>query len=94
MKVSIAAVERMLRAVEHAPFDHGLAPVPLTLSAGIAARAGDQTFDEMLRRADNALYRAKHAGRNRLAVSPLPDPVSAPVIAPRREQRLRVGAVG
>lgn len=91
---AIAAVERMLRAVEHAPFDHGLAPVPLTLSAGIAARAGDQTFDEMLRRADNALYRAKHAGRNRLAVSPLPDPVSAPVIAPRGEQRLRVGAVG
>jgi len=80
--------------VERAPFDHGLAPVPLTLSAGVAARAGDQSFDEMLRRADNALYRAKHAGRNRLAVSQLPDPVPAPTIAPRTERRPRIRAVG
>ena len=91
---AIAAIDRMLCAVEHAPFDHGLVAVPLTLSAGIAARAGEQSFDELLRRADNALYRAKHAGRNRLAVSQLPDPVAAPAIVPRREPRLRVGAIG
>jgi diguanylate cyclase (GGDEF)-like protein len=42
----------------------------VTLSAGLAAyHPGDAaTVEELLERADAALYRAKSAGRNRVAV--------------------------
>ena len=43
--------------------------VPLTVSIGVAMRrAGDSDWTEMLRRADEALYRAKLGGRNRVMV--------------------------
>lgn len=38
----------------------------ITFSAGIAEAAPGETMAELLRRADEALYRAKHAGRNRV----------------------------
>ena len=38
---------------------------PLTVSIGVvAAQSSDKTFDHLLQRADNALYRAKSNGRN------------------------------
>lgn len=41
----------------------------LTVSVGIAQyRQGDETFEEILKRADNALYMAKSQGRNRLVI--------------------------
>ena len=44
-------------------------PVKVTFSAGITeARPGD-TIDLLLSRADEALYRAKDAGRDRVEVS-------------------------
>lgn len=39
---------------------------PLSLSVGIAEVYGDETLEEWLRRADRALYRAKHEGRDRV----------------------------
>ena len=39
----------------------------ITLSAGLAAHVGGEGMDSLLRRADQALYRAKQAGRNRIA---------------------------
>ncbi len=44
--------------------------IPITLSIGIANYSGesDITFDNLLDRADEALYEAKQAGRNQLAV--------------------------
>ncbi len=38
---------------------------PLGLSFGVVALAGDETLDEALRRADQALYEAKRQGRGR-----------------------------
>ena len=38
-----------------------------TVSLGVAFRGGDESADEMYRRADSALYRVKDAGRNGIA---------------------------
>lgn len=61
-----AAAERIRAALEATP---ALAPTygPPTVSAGIAIGSvlGD-TFDRLLREADERLYRAKDAGRNRV----------------------------
>ena len=53
----------------------GLCPLPrglpgVTVSIGVAAvAAGSHTIDELIAQADQALYTAKHAGRNRTSVS-------------------------
>lgn len=41
----------------------------LTATFGISARSGDKTLSTLLRRADEALYRAKRSGRDRVALS-------------------------
>ncbi|AWN35710.1 GGDEF domain-containing protein [Methylobacterium radiodurans] len=43
----------------------------LAVSAGVARAAGG-AFDTLMRRADNALYAAKRAGRDRVVAAPLP----------------------
>ena len=40
----------------------------MTLSIGVAAGGSDDTLETLLARADAALYAAKRAGRNRVAV--------------------------
>jgi diguanylate cyclase (GGDEF)-like protein len=65
------AVERVRSAVEQLAIRHAAGPAGVvTLSAGLAAcHPGDAaTVEELLERADAALYRAKSAGRNRVAV--------------------------
>ena len=42
---------------------------PVTVSFGLAACAGAQEADKALARADQALYRAKRAGKNRIALA-------------------------
>ncbi|HEX9582215.1 MAG TPA: GGDEF domain-containing protein [Gemmatimonadales bacterium] len=43
------------------------APLTVTMSVGVAeCGAQDRSLDDVLRRADAALYRAKHGGRNRV----------------------------
>ena len=41
----------------------------LTASFGVTAWQPDDTFDALFRRADRALYSAKHAGRNRVEIA-------------------------
>ena len=41
-------------------------PEPITASFGVAERAAGEPGDELLRRADVALYEAKRLGRNRV----------------------------
>ncbi len=61
--------ERLRMAICGAPFNAGPAAplLPVTVSIGIAAfEDSSDTLAEMLRRADEALYRAKREGRNRV----------------------------
>ena len=59
-------VEALRAAVEACPFHFKGEPVTITVSVGLSAfKAGDRS-DLVIKRADQALYRAKDAGRNRV----------------------------
>jgi len=44
----------------------GAALPPVTVSIGVAEAGFEETAEKLLARADAALYRAKHAGRDRV----------------------------
>lgn len=59
--------ERMRLAVSADPVETQAGPIPVTISVGLTRlEPGDASLDELLARADHALYRAKEAGRNRV----------------------------
>ncbi len=62
--------ERIVRATEATPFGAIGHRIPLTCSAGVASLTGsdDELGAALVMRADRALYRAKHEGRNRVCV--------------------------
>lgn len=63
---AIHAAERLREAIASAPFGHDGRALPrITASLGLAALERSPDPVELLARADAALYRAKHAGRNR-----------------------------
>lgn len=66
LEQALQVAERVCRRVRDADIDHaGSVLGKLTVSIGVAARmAGDSQIEDMLKRADAALYRAKAAGRN------------------------------
>lgn len=62
-----AVVAERVRQAVAALDTSALAPgVTLTVSIGAAQRGDRETFEDLLRRADQALYRAKSGGRNRV----------------------------
>ena len=57
--------ERLREAISEAAFQVEGTPVPITASFGVAAyEAGDDSVADAFKRADDALYKAKAAGRN------------------------------
>jgi diguanylate cyclase (GGDEF)-like protein len=60
--------------------------LPVTASFGVSSGAGDQvSYQRLFKTADEALYRAKHAGRNCVVESPAPAQAES---APGREPAL------
>jgi two-component system cell cycle response regulator len=53
-------------AAEPFAIHRGSGSVDITISVGIAGLAASDNPASLLKRADQALYRAKHAGRNRV----------------------------
>ena len=62
-------VERVRAAVEAEIFDSGDAEFSVTLSAGVATLVPEESAAGLLKRADEALYAAKQAGRNQAVLA-------------------------
>lgn len=65
----VTLIEQLRAAVAACPFHFKGERVVVTLSAGLAAFAPGEDADTVFERADQALYRAKRAGRDRLDVA-------------------------
>ena len=72
---AVLVAERLRQAIADHPFRFETTPVRLTVSVGVASTAGDPPVGpaELLKAADERLYQAKRAGRNRV--------ISCPVVA-------------
>jgi two-component system cell cycle response regulator len=72
LEVAKVVAERLRHLVAASPFKVAAveAAIEVTTSVGLAvSRGAADTTESMVERADQALYRAKHAGRNRIEIS-------------------------
>jgi two-component system cell cycle response regulator len=67
---AVALAERFRACVSAQSVEVSNADISITMSFGVAGTAGPDGFQELLRTADEALYRAKHSGRNRVETGP------------------------
>jgi diguanylate cyclase (GGDEF)-like protein len=67
---AVTVAERVREAVCSSTADgsDSLIRIPIAISMGVAELQQDGTIDSLIRDADAALYRAKHAGRNAVSV--------------------------
>ena len=71
---AVACAERIRAGVEALAVETAAGPLRITASFGVAqCSADDDSFADILDRADRALYRAKRDGRNQVAVHILSD---------------------
>ena len=70
LETAVDLAESMRQAVERLSMPHAVSPIgrEVTISIGVAVAvpAVDSPAESLVRRADQALYRAKEAGRNRV----------------------------
>jgi diguanylate cyclase (GGDEF)-like protein len=69
VEIIVNVVTDMLRAVERTPIITPTGAIQVTMSAGIAIRGSDDTFERLYGEADEALSEAKRAGRSQLRLS-------------------------
>lgn len=67
---AVTATERIRAAVAARDWSAITPDLPITLSAGIASHCPGETLEQLMHRADQALYQAKAAGRNTVVASP------------------------
>ena len=62
--------ERLRRLIAETPIETDIGPIRTTISIGIAIKEKSTalSIDQLLSRADRAMYRAKQAGRNRVII--------------------------
>ena len=66
---SLRVSDRIRRAVEKTPVKIGSSSdIQITISIGLAIRVPDDSMEDILSRADRALYAAKESGRNRICI--------------------------
>jgi diguanylate cyclase (GGDEF)-like protein len=70
-EAAMLLAERIRNSIEQATITHGEASFAATASIGVAINAGaDRDVQDMIERADQALYIAKKTGRNRTVLMP------------------------
>jgi diguanylate cyclase len=62
-------MSRVQRELTKRIFLHNHERVLITFSAGVAQRAFGESQEDLIARADQALYHAKQAGKNRVAAA-------------------------
>lgn len=74
--------EKLRILVQDSPIQLGDLQISITVSFGVTGITAGQsgTVDELYTAADNALYDAKHQGRNRVVVCAMGHPPEAPVV--------------
>jgi len=69
LEAAISVMARVQRELTKRIFLHNHERVLITFSAGVAQRAFGETQEELIARADQALYHAKQAGKNRVSAA-------------------------
>lgn len=69
LRESAAVMARVKRDLARRAIDGLPAGMTVTFSAGVAQRAPGETLEHLVIRTDEALYRAKRAGKNRVALA-------------------------
>ncbi len=73
-EAALKVVDMMRHQVEQAGMHSHNKPVKITLSGGVAVAAPQETAEQLFERADQAMYQAKRAGKNRCVLAaPPPD---------------------
>jgi diguanylate cyclase (GGDEF)-like protein len=81
---TLGIAERLREAIADTPVKFADKLIPMTLSLGVAVREEGNSVDAttLLHVADQALYKAKHSGRNRVEVGALSPSPSREIIRP------------
>ena len=66
MASALEIAERIRSRVQQTPCQSDGKAIPVTVSLGVAEWDGEQCLEGLLKEADEALYQAKEAGRNRV----------------------------
>ncbi len=74
---AVKALDKVRQFVSECPFNFNNERVVITVSVGVAAFAPGDMPESVFERADQALYRAKHSGRNRVVCASMTEPPEA-----------------
>jgi len=66
LEAAFEVCEDLRRQIANSSFHYKGSPVPVSVSIGVAELGNQEALDKLFERADKALYRAKHGGRNRV----------------------------
>lgn len=66
---SLETAEKIRLIVAHNSYTDGELTLPITVSIGVAEYKGEKKIQELIQKADIALYQAKEEGRNRVVLS-------------------------
>jgi diguanylate cyclase len=69
LKEAVETIERLQRELTKKYFLHENERVLVTFSAGVALRTLEESQEDVLRRADKAMYQAKNTGKNRVVAA-------------------------
>lgn len=66
---SSSVMERIKQELAAHPLEENNTPITVTFSGGVAQRGDRETLEQIIARADAALYQAKAAGKNRIVLA-------------------------